>query len=96
MNRITLQSTEFINHPQGTNTYGWRIYDTYGAVYDNTLDHIIIDNFELLKITLDSDLPQVVDMLSFLHEHGGGLEINGAWYDWNEIKHLWDEYDAGG
>jgi hypothetical protein len=93
MNDIVLQSTEFINRPQGTSTFGWRIYDNYSQAYDNSLDSLVVDDLVLLQLALDSEDNNVVDMLDFLHEHGQKIEINGTIYSWDEIKRLmvWDK-----
>lgn len=87
-NRIALQATEFINHPQGTKTYGYRAYDDYGQAYNNNFETIIDDDFELLKEMIKDDSDIVRAMLEFMVDNQHGIYIGDTWYDWKEIKHI--------
>lgn len=91
MNCITLQATKFVNLPQGDETIGWRMYDNHGQTYDNTLESLVTEDLELLKIALESTDQQVLDMLSMMQEISKGIEINGNFYDWDQVKHLWTD-----
>jgi hypothetical protein len=91
MNRITLQPTIFENHPQGDKTYGYRIYDNHGQTYCNTWESIPDDDVEILSMIMEDGDDIAQDILSFMHEQGSGLYIGDEWYDWDEIKHLFDE-----
>jgi hypothetical protein len=91
MNMITLQATKFVNMPSGEETFGYRMYDNHGQAYNNTLEKIPEDDLELLEIVMQSDEIQISDMLDFLLEYAKGLYINGEWYNWCDIKHLWNK-----
>ena len=90
MNRITLESTTFVSSKDGHETYGFRLYDDYDSTYDNNSEQPIVDDLELLEymynMTYDDDC--VVAIIDFMIEHGFGIEINGSWYDYNDIKHI--------
>ncbi len=88
MNRVCLQATKFVNHPQKTETFGYRIYDEYAQVYDNTLESLPDDDLDLLREAMKSDNVQVTDMIDFAITRG--IEINGEWYEWEKISHLFD------
>jgi hypothetical protein len=89
---VCLQATEFVNKPQGTKTFGYRIYDDCDQMYDNNLEIMIDDDLELLQYALTSDNSRILDMLSFLVEETQcGMEINGQWYEWDKIKQLFEE-----
>ena len=88
MNRVTIEPTKFVNVRGGAETYGYRIFDSYCSVYDNTLESIPDDNLELLKIVVENDNDVVQDMLEYLVETESGLEIGDTYYDFDEVKHL--------
>jgi len=91
MNNVVIEPTQFISvrGPEGENvTWGYRIYDNYGSHYDNTLESIPDDDLELLKIVIENDDDTVQDMLEHLVETENGLEIGGAHYSFEEIKHI--------
>lgn len=88
MNTVRIEPTKFTDVRDGTETYGYRIYDNYGSHYDNTLESIPDDDLELLKIVVENDSDIITDMLNHLNEKGNGLEIGNVWYDYSEIKHI--------
>lgn len=88
MNRITLQATVFENRPQGTKTVGYRIYDSHGKAYSNTLQALPDDDLELLRIAMDYGDETTQDMIGFCLEYEVGLYIGDEWYEWDQIKHL--------
>lgn len=90
MNTVTLQPTEFINQQMGSSTFGFRMYDDEGQTYDNTWDSIPDNNLEILALAMQSDDWQVIDMLSLLLKYKKGLYIGKTWYEWDQIKHLWN------
>lgn len=84
--KVILQGTSFVSVNGGT-TYGFRLYDEYAKVYDNNSETLIEDDLELLKYAAsveDTDGTQAI--LNFVFEQETGMEINGTWYDWDEIK----------
>lgn len=92
MNRVTLQATKFTNIPQKTEMFGFRMYDSYGQTYDNSsaeTEAEIVDDFELLQLACKSTDKAVLEMLSYLESMKQGIAINGEYYEWADIKHLW-------
>jgi hypothetical protein len=100
-NQVCLVSTKFSNVKTGNVSFGYRLYDGYGATYNNTRE---IDNWtenqEDQKFP-DDDLDTLREamelfeadniakaMFQFIEENEGGIEIDGTWYNWNEIKEL--------
>lgn len=88
MNRITLQPTEFINHPQKSITYGYRMYDDYSQTYYNSWKSIPDNDLEILRLALKNGDNISQNMFGFILEHGCGIFIGNEWYNWNKIKHL--------
>lgn len=92
MSKVCIQTTEFKNVPQGTTTKGFRIYDDYGSFYDNTWDNIPESDTDILdKIIEDHGGKSAGDdpirgLIDWIREEECGVEINGQWYDWDEIK----------
>ena len=88
-NHAVLQATKFVAHPQGTETLGYRLYDDYAQSYDNNMESLPDDDLEFLKLVLGLDHSDVVtEIFAFIEEEHTGLDINGNWYDWDDIKHL--------
>lgn len=88
MNRVTLQPTIFENHPSGSKTYGYRMYDNDGQTYCNMWESIPDDDFESLKLAIEDGDYVAQDMFGYIIEHGCGLYIGDEWYRWDAIKHL--------
>lgn len=88
---ITIQATEFVNHPQDTKTYGFRIYDEYGAYYQNLWDSIPEDDIALLEKIMterheySEDIKEAIEFIGEIHK---GINIGDNYYDWDEIKYF--------
>jgi len=93
MNRITLQPTIFINHPDGSRAYGYRLYDDYGQTYYNSWESIPNDDLEILSLALEDCDFVAAAMFGHMIEHGCGLSIGDTRYDWDDIKHLFHDHD---
>ena len=91
MNQITIQPTVFENRPQGSKTYGYRMYDDYGQTYNNTWESIPDDDLEILRQVIDDGDDIAQNMIGFMIEHGHGLSIGDERYDWNDIKYLFED-----
>ena len=96
MNRVCLVATKFTDIATArAETYGFRLYDDHGQNYDNTAESPITDDLELLKWALEMHpIKEDSDMSDCLNEvavNKKGMEINGQWYDWDEIKHLFEQ-----
>jgi hypothetical protein len=90
-NKITIQATKFENVPQGTVTQGFRIYDNESSLYDNCFDFIPLDDLDFLeKVIAAHNVGQdeIRNLIEWIAESESGVEINGTWYDWDEIKPL--------
>lgn len=84
---INLVATTFkANAASIPDTYGYRIYDDYAKAYDNNSESPIEDDLDLLEYALQSSDDEVKTMLDFVKEHQNGMNINGEWYDWDQIK----------
>jgi hypothetical protein len=89
-NRLCIVSTEFRNARTEGTTYGVRIYDNYDNVYDNLWEGILYDDLEILATVLKDTKgnERVEAMFDFIQENENGIDIDGEWYDWDQIKHL--------
>ena len=90
-NRATIEPTEFTNIRTGIKSYGVRVYDDYGQSYDNTWDIIPVDDMEILEKVKNSDDTVIVGIIEFLLEMQKGITIGNNWYEWDDIKHLFED-----
>ena len=88
MNRVFLQATKFTDVPQGTETLGWRMSDDHLQSYGNTWDSIPDNDLDLLAKVIDDK--NADDLLDFCFVTKQGIEINGTYYEFDKIKHLWE------
>ena len=65
-------------------------WDDYEKAYDNTWESIPENDLDVLQKCLDSEDEIFIGMMDTLLENQSGVYINGTWYDWDEIKHLWE------
>ena len=89
-NQVCLMSTKFVDR-DGT-TYGFRMYDNYGTAYNNCSEGLIEDDMQLLryvKIATTKDRT-LAAFFNYIKECESGIEINNTWYDWEEIKDIFD------
>ncbi len=91
MNRITIQPTIFENHPQGSKTYGYRMYDNYGVTYCNVWESIPDDDLDIIKQVMEDGDDTAQAMLGFCLEYGRELFVGDVEYEWKEIKHLFGD-----
>ena len=89
MNKINLVSTKFTNIKSGEESFGYRIYDDYSSEYNNLLDTPIDDDLDLLAQAIEDSH----EMLDFVRENETGVDINGTWYDWEEIQPVFEGKD---
>lgn len=92
-NLVTIEPTEFTNPHTATVTYGFRLYDDYGAQYANGWESIPGDGMAVLERVVSmwksGELKEeIVGLLEFVEEHEKGLYVSQTWYDWDQIKHL--------
>jgi len=89
-NTATIQPTIFQNHGTEQKTYGVRVYDNYGQCYDNTWVSIPDDDLEILQMVIDNDNETMVAIIDFMLENCSSIMIGSEYYEWEEIKHLFD------
>lgn len=93
-NKVKLQATKFINvrgKDEGSYTFGFRLFDDYESVFmdEGEVSGVTSeDDFEFLKYVVDNANGKIEDMLDSVVENEKGMEINGMWYDWDEIKDI--------
>jgi hypothetical protein len=95
-NTLTLIPTKFQDIRSGDVTYGYRIFDSYDDSYSNTWESIPDDDMEFLKMVLDETVENysqvVLEMFNFLQENEKGLDIDGTFYDFEDIKEILVEH----
>ena len=89
-NKVCLMSTKFVDR-DGT-TYGFRMFDDYGMAYNNCSERFVDGDFEILeyakKMSHGNDI--LIGLFDYIQEHRTGIKINATWYDWEEIKGIFD------
>ena len=86
-NRISLVGTEFKNVTSNSTTYGYCMYDSYDATYNNCLEKVQVKNdLRLLELVVELGDNSCEAMISHMIENETGIEINDTWYDYDEIK----------
>jgi len=98
-NRATIQFRKFVNlddnlEPVGEESYGVMVYDDYGSDYANfwtretMLEEIVSpeQSFPETIIEWVSEAGLGEGVLNFVRENETGIEINGTWYEWEQIK----------
>jgi hypothetical protein len=88
-NRISIDPTEFVNIRSGSKTFGVRVYDDYGCAYDNTWESIPDDDMDIIEKVLECENEVIRDMMNFVKEEEKGIDIDGTYYEWDEIKECW-------
>ncbi len=88
-NRISLIATKFTNIKTGHETLGYRLYDDYEQIYDNTFESVPDDDIEFLQMVYDR-CDEYSAILNYLWETKKGININEEYYDWDEIKGVFE------
>ena len=57
---ITIEPIKFEDQRIKNVTFGYRLYNDYGTIYDNIWESIFDDNLEVLSKVMDSDDTQVL------------------------------------
>jgi hypothetical protein len=88
-NRADLVATQFVTK-NGESSYGYRLYDDYATIYSNYDAASIMDisDFDLLAKVKDEVSYEGKGILDYIREEKVGITINGNYYDWDEIKHI--------
>lgn len=92
-NRAHIISTEFTNIHSGEKSIGVRIFDDYYAGYVNHWDDLPDDPMQLLRRCIDeaSGDDAMTSLFDNIQEFEKGCYIDDSWYDWEQIKHVFDD-----
>jgi hypothetical protein len=64
------------------------VWDGYDKAYYNMLEHPVKDDMEILKVAIETN--EFSQFADFLRDNQLGLIINDTWYDWEEIKEIFE------
>lgn len=87
-NRVYLVPTKFVDTHDGTETFGYRIFDDEDQDYVNHWDSIPKGDMEVLAQAIEEGGNSLLD---YVREFKTGLFIGDNWYDWDDIKGIWEE-----
>lgn len=87
-NRIYIEQTIFTNYRDMSKTYGYRMYDDYGSVYNNTMDQksfMAASDLDILKYAYQTVGPVGSDMFQDAEMNDKSIYVNDAMFtskDW--------------
>ena len=95
-NSVNIVPTQFVNMRTSTASYGVRIYDQYHCMYSNywEKERVPVDDLKLLEFCLNSEISDndiASAMFDYVAEEKIGLYIGEEWYEWEQIKHLFED-----
>ena len=97
-NKVIIQQETTITHKTKATTKSVVVYDDYGAgsiCLDEYCDTFYEDDIELLLFVLETvrtGASEAVDtILSSVYEDEKGMEIEGTWYNWEQIKPVYQK-----
>jgi hypothetical protein len=88
-NRSFLESVTISNNKTKEESYAIKIYDDYVTAI-LSVENAIYDDFYILKTAISSKDEVANGILDHIREMEKGLYIFETWYDWDEIKHLFN------
>lgn len=89
-NRIKICPTEFTDIRTGVKSYGIRMFDDYDESYDDSWDTIPVKDLDIIKRVIEVGDKTITAMIDYVIEHQQGICVGENWYDWDEIKHLFE------
>jgi len=96
-NRMYIETTKFVGLRTGNIFFGVRVYDDYDSVDNDSLfeteKDIPDDDLVLLKMVMDIDDEKLEAMFNYVQENKKCIYIDNNIYEWEQIKHLWDEQE---
>ena len=92
-NRVVIIPTEFKDVRTNETYYGARIADSYAKSYDNTWGFIPDDDMEVIKRMMEDEDETIVNIFYYVKEHGIGIYVSEKYYSWEQIKHLFKDYN---
>ncbi len=98
-NRASIQQETIIVHKTGQTSHCVSVFDNYGQgsiCLENYSDSFYEDDLELLLFVLervqeDNGIQSVQQVLEHVFEYKTGIYIEGTWYDWEQIKPVFDK-----
>lgn len=102
-NRIHFEPTKFESVRTGLVSHGCRIYDEDSCMtYTNSWDSIPDDDIDIIRRCIEdfkggsfNDLNDFDNMIDCVETEQNGVYVGEQWYDWNEIKQLFEEVEKG-
>ena len=82
--------TTFRNYPTGSLAYGYRLWDNYAQSYNNTLtlEDMQLSAEEFLRKILDKHISDEEGEMLEHAQLSAGLELDGEFYDSEEVKKM--------
>jgi hypothetical protein len=90
-NQITIMPTKFVNLDGSGESIGVRVYDEYGQTYDNTWEDMPTDPMKILARVMEIGDDISSGMIGHVQEMGKSVTIGSDYFEWNEIKHLFEK-----
>lgn len=88
-NRVHLNAVK-MEYLTGDVSYGYTISDDEGLSFDNNAEAMIEDDLDLLRYAKKTADASAEAILDFVQENEKGVLINDSWYDWDQIKQIWE------
>lgn len=88
-NRAQVIRTRFIDHTGETE--GVRAFDDFEQTYFH-FDSVPEDDMELLALMLNQNDDRLNGIFEHLYSIEKGVEIDGTWYDYSEIKNVLEQF----
>lgn len=90
-NRAYIEPTEFRNVRTGDVSLGVLVWDDFGCGYTNHWESIPDDDLDILHKVLSEHISEEVDgVIRLVFEQEKGLYIGNVYYEWEDVKRVWD------
>ncbi len=100
-NRATIQQQTATVRHNGEKSKEVVVFDDFGSGaidLDSYSDNFYDDDLELLatvvQVVNEGGLENVRGILGHIQENGTGMFIEGTWYEWKEIKHVFEKSET--
>lgn len=91
-NRLNIDGIEFHNPKTDITEFGVKVYDDYAHSYIDSWEDIPENDLEILERLWTKESNQIIeDAIDFIIEMSKGCYINDQWYEWDEIKHIFEK-----
>ena len=89
---VGIMSTKFVDvNVTHKESYGVRVFDKYQQTYDNSWNEIPKEKLDILQKVLENEDEVVINIIDFVLEEEEGIWIDEKYFEWNEIKHLFED-----